>query len=228
MPYRPTDFGRFCDPQPYTQLAKVLREQGMALGAARVLEARDRRVLDATFNRRMAAVDGSLAADVEAALALVKRPFDWLFGVMFGYGHRPGRALFAVLGILALNWALYAQVWEAGQMAPTSDVVLTSEAWTRHVALMPDGDLDTSVNTLRAWTDSEAAQDYTTFNAPLYALDLFIPLDALGQEAAWAPSPVRGIWGTLGFATGWLTQLSGWLITAIAAAAVAGIVGRKD
>jgi hypothetical protein len=81
---------------------------------------------------------------------------------------------------------------------------------------------------LQAWKKEEAAQDYTTFNAALYALDLFIPLDALGQEAAWAPSPVRGVWGTIGFATGWLTQLSGWLITAIAAAAVAGIVGRKD
>lgn len=155
-------------------------------------------------------------------------PFDWLFGKMFGYGHRPGLALLWVLGILLVNTLLYTQVYKTGQMAPTSAVVLTSSDWTDHVVLTPDGGLDTTVNTLARWEDTASAKDYTTFSAPLYALDLFIPLDALGQKAAWAPSPPRGVLGTVGFWTGWLTQLSGWLITAIAAAAVAGVVGRKD
>ena len=72
------------------------------------------------------------------------------------------------------------------------------------------------------------AADYETFKAWLYALDLFVPLDALGQETAWAPSRDRGRWGRLAYYMRMPIQLSGWIITAIAAAVLTGLVGRKD
>lgn len=78
------------------------------------------------------------------------------------------------------------------------------------------------------WRGSASAQDYETFHAGLFALDVSVPLDAQGQEAAWAPSPVRGIWGWIGFYVKSLSQIMGWLITAAGAAAVTGLVGRKD
>lgn len=161
-------------------------------------------------------------------LASLRRGWDrWLMKPLFAYGHQPSRALKTVVIILLLNTALYFVAYRTDQMAPTSAVVLTSQDWTDHVALL-DGALDTGARTLHLWDQTATAKDYTTFQPFLYALDLFIPLDALGQEEAWAPSPTRGLWGQVGFWSGWLTQLSGWLITAIAAAAVAGIVGRKD
>ena len=61
-----------------------------------------------------------------AACALLVR---FLFKGLFGYGHAPARALVWVGLILAGAWALYGAAYTAGQMAPNSDVVLTSQAW---------------------------------------------------------------------------------------------------
>lgn len=47
------------DPQPYSQLAGVLRAQGNAHGAARVLEVRERRARRAGYYRAMAGVNGT-------------------------------------------------------------------------------------------------------------------------------------------------------------------------
>lgn len=218
------------DPQPYTQLAKVPREQGIAQGAARVLERRDALVSAAAFQRGLRLADGSnrQALTVLVPAQLLRFWERYIMGPVFGYGHRPARALIVVLIVWLLNTALYSVAYRTGQMAPTSDVVLVSQDWVRHVPLDAEGALIRDPPTLEQWDKTAVAKDYTTFSASLYAFDLFIPLDALGQEAAWAPSPVRGWWGTVGFYTGPLTQLLGWIITAIAAAAVAGIVGRKD
>lgn len=215
-----------CDPQPYTQLAKVLREQGMPQGAARILEERDKRVRRASYHRAMAAQDGTFRAGWAAQLAALMRPINALFGAVFGYGHRPGRAIYWVLGLWLFATLLYAQVWAVDQMAPESAIVLTSPDWIAAVEGYEDN--PTGPLPLTLWKDSPTAKDYETFQPMLYALDVFIPLDALGQEAAWAPSPVRGNWGAFGFWAKPALQVAGWIITAVGAAAVAGLVGRKD
>jgi hypothetical protein len=71
-------------------------------------------------------------------------------------------------------------------------------------------------------------RDYETFNAFAYGFDLFIPLVALGQEVAWAPSYARGWLGTIGYYLRWPIQFLGWVIAAVTAATLAGVVGRKD
>ena len=56
--------------------------------------------------------------------------------------------------------------------------------------------------------------------------DLVVPIVSLGQEAAWAPSTTRGPWGWwLWGARWWLISL-GWIVTAIGAAAVTGVIRR--
>ena len=81
---------------------------------------------------------------------------------------------------------------------------------------------------LDAWVKTEPGRDYESFSAGLYALDLFIPLDALGQEKNWAPSASRGAWGEWGHRLRWLVQMAGWVITAMGAAVVTGLIGRRD
>ncbi|MBO9467863.1 hypothetical protein J7443_21715 [Tropicibacter sp. R15_0] len=227
-PYLRQDYGPDFDPQPYTQLARVLHEQGRRSDAAKLLEERDKRVQSASYRRVLAANDFSWRRSFEAGFAEFRRLIFYFFGKIFGYGHRPGKAVMYIAGILLLNTFLYHQAFHRGEMAPTSDVILASADWT-DLVIMSGGKLDEQATaTLLAWKDGKTAQDYTTFNAPLYALDLFIPLDALGQEEAWAPSPTRGWWGWVGFATGWFTQMLGWIFTAVIAAALTGFVGRKD
>lgn len=81
---------------------------------------------------------------------------------------------------------------------------------------------------LGLWEASASYQDYETFSAFGYGFDLFIPLDALGQEAAWAPSYGRGAWGAVGYWLRWGIQVAGWLITFVSAAMLTGLVGKRD
>ena len=43
----------------------------------------------------------------------------------------------------------------------------------------------------------------------LCALDLFIPLDALGQKKTWALPASRGWWGGWGYRLRWVVQMAG-------------------
>ena len=219
----------YCDPQPYTQLAQVLEAKGASGEAAQVREVRDgllladsrRRVFDPKFSH----------SRFDRWMARCRRPFDWLFGRVFGYGHRPGRALFWAAGIVLANALFYQAAYEAGQMAPVSPMVLTSGDWIAAVEAFDAAEAaapGSGVKPLLVWQHSAVAQDYTTFSAGLYALDLFVPIVHLGQETDWAPSPARGLLGRIGHSTGWFVKIAGWVITAIAAAAVTGFVGRKD
>ena len=68
--------------------------------------------------------------------------------------------------------------------------------------------------------------DWDSFNALGYAADLVIPILDLGQESAWAPSKDRGAWGFHLWWGRWVFAAMGWIITALGAAAVTGIIQR--
>ncbi|MDJ0825232.1 MAG: hypothetical protein QNJ16_07000 [Rhodobacter sp.] len=226
-PWIPGAYTDDFDPQPYTQLAKVLDAQGNRSGAARTLVVREHKLRKAAWRRARAQVDGSWSAGLYSTLADLGRIWGFFFRWVFGYGHAPARALLWVVGIWVFGAGLYGASYHAGQMAPNSDVVLTSADWVAGVKAF-DACTAECIHPLRAWEQTASYQDYETFSATLYGLDLFIPLDALGQEAAWAPSKDRGWLGWLGY---WLRapiQMAGWIITAVAAAVLTGLIGRKD
>ena len=69
--------------------------------------------------------------------------------------------------------------------------------------------------------------DWESFNPLSYAADLVVPVLDLGQTGAWAPSKDRGNWGWgLWWARGWF-EAFGWIVTALGAAAVTGIMQRE-
>lgn len=145
------------------------------------------------------------------------------------------RAFIAVAAIWVFCYILYGAAYNAGQMAPNSDVILTSADWgcalTRGCANVTDGNCDMPLFLwagMHGHTAMATSVDYETFNAGLYALDLFVPLDALGQEKAWAPSKDRGNLGYWAYYLRWVVQMAGWIITAVGAATLTGLVGRKE
>jgi hypothetical protein len=225
QPWREAEQSDF-DPQPYSQLAKVLGAQGNRSGAARVLELRETKLRAAAQRRAMGRVDGEWRGGVASLPATGLAIWDFMFRWLFGYGHKPARALIWVFGIWLFGLWLYSNAYAAGQMAPNSDVIVSSPHWIAAVARAEA--CGGCVQPLTLWLDSPDAQDYETFSAGLYALDLFVPLDALGQESTWAPSMVRGGWGTFGYWARMPIQLMGWIITAVGAAVLTGLVGRKD
>lgn len=208
-------------PQPYRQLAKVYDEMGHARSAALVREASEDHRWAYERDKILAANDGTWAAAFAAFRPSLRcfraRLMKWLVG----YGHVPMRAVLWAFVIIGFAIPFYGWVYSAGQMAPNSDVILTSVDW-RTIADVPENQ-----NPAQIWSESLAGQDYETFSALGYGIDLFIPLDALGQENAWAPSMDRGMLGKVGFYLRWLIQFLGWVITAVGAATLTGLVGRK-
>jgi hypothetical protein len=86
-------------PQPFLQLAKVLRESGDDDGERRVLVAME---------------DHRWKADHTSTYS-----FRLPFRVIAGYGYRPLWAAWEILGLSALGWIVYRRSYLAGTMVPT-------------------------------------------------------------------------------------------------------------
>jgi hypothetical protein len=87
-----------------------------------------------------------------------------------GNGYKPHWALVWSAGFFAIGWLTFAAAANLGFMAPRDGTVLTylAEDPARHLP-----------------------PQYARFNAPLYALDVYLPVIELGQDAAWAPSNIQ-------------------------------------
>jgi hypothetical protein len=88
-------------PQPYRQLAKVLREAGDTVGT--------RRVLVAMENERRK----------HGKLNWRSWLWQWVLKLTIGYGYRPWYALYWGAGIVALGWFLFGYGYYDGAMTPT-------------------------------------------------------------------------------------------------------------
>ncbi|WP_349360040.1 hypothetical protein [Stappia sp.] len=150
---------------------------------------------------------------------------DRILRTVTGYGYASLRSLWALALLIAAMAGLAQSAWTAGDFAPNSPVVLLSPGWTE----IANGPLGASVNAAAVWSSGTGAgRDYETFNALAYAIDVVVPLVELGQEAAWSPSPARGWWGAVTFYAQKVFVLAGWIVAAIFAAAVTGLIRRDD
>jgi len=145
---------------------------------------------------------------------------DTLSRLVIGYGYEPHRAVFTMLALVLPAAWFFSYAYAAGAMVPNSDVILTSPSWLWSMLL--DGDAPTTV-----WDDGAVARHYETFYALAYAFDVFVPIVDLGQQSAWSATTVS--W------TGWFARIGtmvlevlGWIVTALAAASVTGLVQRND
>ena len=206
--------------QPYAQLAKALAKSGDRSGATKLrytlakLQSRERFIEDCKKAKKSVWRFLPYIGPVTRRYLL-----DLPFGLFFGYGHKPTKVVWWLVVFLVSSSILYWHAFNMGEMAPNSDVILTSTEWQLA--------LSTSANPLPQWLATETAKDYETFSSILYVIDLFLPPD-LGQHAAWAPSHDRGIWGKVGY---WLRtpiQLIGWVTIAVGAAVMAGLIGKSE
>jgi len=169
------------DAQPYTQFARVLDGQGHRRDAAAVRHERELRVRKAQNAKKLIEAAAADAWFYHTFAARMRQGFDFCFGWMFGFGHLPIRAGYSFLAIWAFCFSLYGAAYNAGQMAPNSDVVLTSYEWMAAAEAGCSYEKEAGCEMpLHLWNTTDTATDYETFNRGLYALDLFVPLDALG------------------------------------------------
>ena len=184
-------------PQPYEQLAEVLRKSGHDNDAKQILIAK---------NKDRARL---------AQLTWSEKCWYHFFGKLIGYGYRPWRAFWFILGFVALGWGLFGIGFRADVMTPTKEGAYVSVAGSER------------------W---KASEDYPKFNALVYSLDVFVPLIDLHQGKYWLPNanqdgvlrisekfslPISG--GVLrGYL--WFHIIVGWVLTTLLVVGLTGLI----
>lgn len=197
--------------QPYEQLASVLTKIGHRDDARTVLMAKE----------GMLRAEARSLSKASAPTRTLSAFSDLILRTTIGYGYRPGRSVVVAIALILLLGFFYQATWRAGDFAPNSAPILVSADWIDATRTHPG-------NPAVFWSQpGQAGQDWETFNAFAYSADLVIPLVSLGQETAWAPSTSRSPLGQTGWWLRWFAKAIGWIITALAAAAITGVI-RKD
>jgi hypothetical protein len=187
-------------PEPYHQLARVLRDNGREDGAVQVEVARENALM--TYGR-------------------VNTP-NWLWHealrATIGYGYRPLRALWWIVGFVLLGAALFTWGYKSGLITPTEE--------SAYHAFIGNG---------------APPPHYPPFSGIVYSLENFLPVVDLHQGAYWRPNPHhhranhrRGINRTDNTLSArllrcylWIHILAGWTITPLLFAGLAGLL-RSD
>ena len=218
-------------PQPFEQLAKVLREMGHVEDARRIsilkqdyqrranwLQARQR--LDVANEKRSGETSvrqqfkGESAAARDLSGAAFRRLLGWGFKWTSGYGYRPIRALGWMAGLCVVGFFAFALAYSSGVIVPAETRILVSKEWigcadAEATAQTDDG---RPVSATKCWLHTAQGLDYPRFNAFWYSLDTFVPILDLHQETAWMPQPERaeeGSWAGWARASSWDRKTSG-------------------
>ena len=133
--------------------------------------------------------------------------WNWFFGVTVSYGYQPWKALIMALGFCIVGAGAFDLGHGYGLISPTDSRVYFREEF---------------VNSQGAWLPPQ----YPKFNAPIYSVDVFLPIVDLHQESRWLPN-MRNNWGWALWLYMWVHILSGWALTSVFVAALTGII-KKD
>lgn len=220
-------------PQPYQQLAAVIGVMGHRRDRNLVLFRMENRlknwqVRELTLERDRS-LDGTWKAGLHSfaydAKLLVSRSSNLLLRIIVGYGYKPQNALVCALAVIGFTTILVQNSYLLGDFTPTAAPILISERWQELAAPLESGGV---LNPAQVWTgETDEGRDYSTFNAMYYSADLFVPLVEFGQDNDWAPSTTRSILGKVLHWSEPIIRLIGWVVSALGAAALAGIV-RND
>ena len=209
-------------PHSHTQLAKVLRDMGHDSDSRTVLLERDRLLGPPNRARLKILPDGTWKVAFLSLWYDFTHPFrvivDFMFRIIAGYGHRPFRSIPLLIALIIVTIIPAHMAWDEGSFAPNSAIIQESDGWQAH---------QSKANPAKSWSDKGAAgNDWETFNRYAYGLDVVIPIINFGQTEAWAPSTNRGWWGKQLYWMRWVLGALGWIVTALGAAAITGVIRR--
>jgi len=204
---RPSHLGEDFRPQPFEQLAKVLREMGHDSDA-----------------RRIGHYKQSL---LQKRRKLRSEPMSWIWGLVFGltsgYGYRSHRLFVGLLAIwFACAW-LYSIGAAHGGFAPKDPQIWTNADYQKAC----------DANWMACGPVPGAkVSEINAFNAFTYSADMLLPAIDLGQRTGWVPMwrsiTVQGVeWpaGTLRAVT-WAENILGVSGVILIGAIVSGLIKR--
>ncbi|MEL6318646.1 MAG: hypothetical protein AAFR16_13525, partial [Pseudomonadota bacterium] len=173
-------------PQPWDQVEKVFREQGLTLEARRIGVMREWERLGAGQLFLRPDADGAARRAWQRLLFFVPNLLlwlaYWLYGRLTGFGYFTSRVLLVAIPLWLLGVVIFDAAWRDGAMAPPKAFVLSNPAWTKCVETAPQ-------NPAACWTEKGApGARYYRFEPRLYSFDVFLPVLSLEQEESWEPA----------------------------------------
>ncbi|MBD9444212.1 hypothetical protein [Rhizobium sp. RHZ01] len=211
-------------PQPYEHLSMVLREMGHDEDARAVLIAKERLQRRA---RRARAKNPIL----RASLAIV----DGVLAVTLRYGRQPLLVLVWLMLFWAIGTGVFAFAYRDGAMKPNNPIVLRSPEWTMcdlprtEIRYMPSTGQDLAgraavgEDQLTCFRNQPEAASYPEFNAPMYSLDVLLPVASIGQREYWRPDSMKPN-GTFSLRYFFFQSVIGWALSLLAVAGFSGLV----
>lgn len=208
-------------PQPWKQLARVLREMG---------HADDSRQVSIAFERRW------------GEAKLVRYPLiHFLFGVFTGYGYRPMR----LLGWMLSVWLACAMLYWCAALnevfAPSDPLVFQNPEYAvcRPDYVAPASSVKDVQGAGNWYLCDKLRGEYAGFSPLAYSLDVILPLVDLQQENSWSPliPTPKAAWYQeltafdryhLTRLLLWFEILFGWVSSLLLVAVVSGLTKRRE
>jgi hypothetical protein len=119
-----------------------------------------------------------------------------------GHGEKPFRLVLWLAAAWVLNTIIFS--CNADRMAPTNAALLQNGDLRKACLSAPGG----------VWTNcnQQGMTEYPKFYAPLYALDVLVPIMDLQQSRLWQPISGDGGWGAFAFFWRCLAGIFGWVL----------------
>lgn len=210
----------------------------------------------------LAALAGLVAA-VGGLRQTTRWSIGWIARWLTGQGYAPWRLGVASVILVAFATIVFDRAYHQGYLAPEqphaalAELVIQGElrlerdvsGW-RYVTI--DGGESVDIARPRAdvpeavCTAEHFERFVDRFNPFVYALDTFVPIIELGQEASWSPTSTKFTCGDIAFSTGrdkpfwaagaavldgsffsifnWMIILSGWFVTSLLAVSITGLM----
>ncbi len=188
-------------PQPYEQLAAVLRRAGHVAESKKVLMAKEK--------------DLRKFGD----LGLGARVWNWILGTTIGYGYRVRRTLYCAAAVIGFGILVFWLAHRAGLLSPTfpspAEAAAAGEKRLDEAFCPWMYSLDTFLPIVDLYVD-------------LYQEGRWLPNRGGGDVATlfWPDRRVGITWGDLVCTWFWIEIGAGWLLTTLALAGLTGLIRR--
>lgn len=209
-------------PQPYVHFSKVMREMGHDQDSKDALVEKSKLFYLQRRKNILVTPNGDISVAFRSTyskvLFLINLIYDYSLRIVVGYGYKPGRSFWSLAVLLTLSAFIASSAWKTGALVPNSDVIIVSSGWQ---------EVKNFTHASQMWSrpGGEGA-DWETFNAYAWAIDVVVPIVELGQVDAWAPSATRSFWGWVAWWSRWVFSILGWIVAALTASAITGVIRR--
>ena len=185
-------------PQPYEQLAKVLREMGHREDARVVLIEKER------------------LQRAAANPPWWRRVWNWVMQESAGYGYRPSLSLRYLALLLLVGTYVFGAADYFGAVKPNSARVWHLDKWKDCAGK--------EFSQSACYLASDKGKSYPAFNPIIYSVDTLLPIVDLEMQGAWIPDDRAGLWGIGARVYLWLHIALGWFFSLLAVAGFSGLI----